>query len=90
MIAILRSRSASNGMNKNRRKFLKIIFIGSGALLMEKVLGPLFSRFVDDSSAKTDSFTKTNSGDFRIIENKKILSVYDSSGEEVLQIDKGV
>lgn len=77
-------------MNKNRRKFLKIIFIGSGALLMEKVLGPLFSTFLDDSSAKTDSLNKTSFKDFQVVENKKNLSVYDSSGEEVLQIDKGV
>jgi len=39
-------------MDENRRKFLKIIFIGSGALLMEKVLGPLFSRFLDSSYFK--------------------------------------
>jgi len=77
-------------MDENRRKFLKIIFIGSGALLMEKVLGPLFSRFLDDSSAKTDPPSKTSFRDFRVVEGKKGLSVYDSSGEEVLQIDKGV
>ncbi len=77
-------------MDKNRRKFLKIIFIGSGAILMEKVLGPLFSRFLDDSSAKTDSSNKTSFRDFQVVENKKNLSIYDSSGKEVLQIDKGV
>lgn len=78
-------------MDKNRRKFLKIIFIGSGALLMEKVLGPLFSTFLGNSFAKTDSLnkTKTSFKDFQVVENKKNLSVYDSSGEEVLQIDKG-
>lgn len=77
-------------MNKNRRKFLKIIFIGSGIILMEKVLGPLFSTFLDDSFAKTDSLNKTSFKDFQVVENKKNLSVYDNSGEEVLQIDKGV
>jgi len=76
-------------MNENRRKFLKIIFIGAGAFLMEKVLGPLFSRFSDDSFAKTDSLNKTSFKDFQVVENKKNLSIYDSSGEEVLQIDKG-
>ena len=55
---------------------------------MEKVLGPLFSWFSGDSFAKTDSFNKTGFGDFRVVENKKILSVYDSSGEEIFQIDK--
>lgn len=77
-------------MDKGRRKFLKIILIGGGTLIVGKILGPLFSRFLDNSSTKTDSFTKTNFRDFRVVENKKILSVYDSSGEEVLQIDKGV
>jgi len=31
---------------------------------------------------------KTNLLGFRVTENKKGLSVYDSSGEEILQIDK--
>jgi hypothetical protein len=74
-------------MNENRRKFLKIIFIGSGALLMEKVLGPLFSKFLDDPSAKADSMNKNSFRDFRVVEGQKGLSVYDSSGEEILQID---
>ena len=74
-------------VNENRRKFLKIIFIGSGALLMEKVLGPWFSRFLDSSSAKTGSSDKTSFRDFRIVENKKSLSFFDSSGKEIFQID---
>lgn len=74
-------------MNENRRKFLKIIFIGSGVLLAEKVLGPMFSKFLDGSSAKTDSSNKTSFKDFQVVEDKKGLSVYDSTGEEILQID---
>lgn len=80
-------------MNEGRRTFLKIIFIGSGALLAEKFLSPLFSFFSDDSSAKTktnSSLVKTGFKNFQIIEDKKNLSIYDSSGEEILQIDKGV
>jgi len=75
-------------MNKSRRKFLKIILIGSGALWAEKVLGPLFLRFSGNSSTKTDSLKKTSFRDFKVIEDKKGLSFYDSSGKEVLQIDK--
>ena len=75
-------------MNENRRKFLKIMFIGSGALLAEKVLSPLFS-FLDAPSAKADSANKNNFKDFRVVEGQKGLSVYDNSGEEILQIDKG-
>lgn len=68
-------------VDENRRKFLKIIFVGSGVLLMERVLGPLFSRFSGNS--------KTSFKNFRVTENNKRLSIYDSSGEEIFQIDKG-
>lgn len=78
-------------MNENRRKFLKIIFVGSGALLVEKFLGPLLSRFSDNPPvARTDSSNKTSFRNFRVVEDKKILSVYSSSGEEILQIDNRV
>ena len=39
-----------------------------------------------DSLVKTDY----NSNAFRIVENKKVLSIFDNSGEEIFQIDKGV
>lgn len=41
-------------MDKNRRKFLKIILIGSGALIAGKILGPLFSEFLDGLPAQTN------------------------------------
>ncbi len=75
-------------MDNNRRKFLKIILVGSGLFMAEKVLGPLFSRFLGNSFTKTDSSDKASFRDFRVVEGKKSLSVYDDSGEEVLQIDK--
>lgn len=65
------------------------MLLGSGAFVVEKFLGPLFSRFSNSSSAKTDSVNKAGSRDFRVVENNKGLSIYDSSGEEILQIDKG-
>jgi len=78
----------------NRRKFLKIILIGSGTFLVGKILEPLFSKslFSDEPLAKTNSLTKINGGDshaFRVVEDKKSLSIYDNSGEEIFQIDKG-
>ncbi|MBI2634975.1 MAG: hypothetical protein HYW79_00270 [Parcubacteria group bacterium] len=73
-------------MDENRRKFLKIILIGGGAILAEKVLTPLFS-FLNDSSAKTGLLNKTSFGNFKIVENKEKLSIRDSSGEEIFQID---
>ncbi len=66
------------------------MLIGSGALLLEKVLTPLFSMFLDDSSAKTDSYNKISFRNFRFVENKKKLSVHDSFGEEIFQIDNEV
>jgi len=74
--------------DKNRRKFITVMLIGGGAFLVEKVLNPLFSRFLNDSPAKTSLLNKTGFEGFQVVENKKCLSVYDSSGEEILQIDK--
>ena len=64
------------------------MLIGSGAFLVEKILTPLFSRFLNDSPAKTGLSNKTAFGGFQVTENKKGLSVYDSSGKEILQIDR--
>ena len=72
-------------MNKDRRKFLQVILIGSGTLLMGKVLGPLFSSLFNDPFTQTK--TKTDPGVFKIVENKKRLSIFDDSGEEIFQID---
>lgn len=79
-------------IDKNRRKFLTVILIGSGTFLVQKVLGPLFSKFLNDPPAKIGSPHKTILGGFQVVENKKVLSVYDDddSEEEVFQIDKGV
>lgn len=76
-------------MNKDRRKFLKILLIGSGTLLVGKVVGPLFSGLLDNSKTKEAALSE-NSGSFKIVEDKKTFSIYDrSSGEEIFQIDKG-
>ena len=75
-------------MDRNRRKFLKIILIGSGTLLVGKVFNPLFSMFSNDLFTKTDSSTEANDRNFQVFEDKKSLSIYDNSGEEIFQIDK--
>jgi hypothetical protein len=77
-------------MDENRRKFLKVALIGSGAILMEKILTPLFSGFLNNSSAKTGSLDKTGFKSFQIVEDKEKLSIRDSSGEEIFQIDNKV
>ena len=79
-----------NVTDKSRRNFLKLILVGSGALFVDKVLGPLFSGFLAEpfNNAKADPPPKTAFKDFKIVESKRVLSIYDSSGTEVLQIDK--
>ncbi len=93
-------------MDKERRTFLKIIVIGSGSLLAGKVMGPLFSKRLEDPFVKlskrldnsvndikkelTDPLNKKSSSPFfKVVEDEKCLSIYDKSGEEIFQIDKG-
>jgi hypothetical protein len=64
------------------------MLIGSGTILVGRVLGPFLSKFVDDSPIRTNYLAGANSKNFRIDENKKVMSIYDSSGEEIFQIDK--
>lgn len=72
-----------NIMDTKRRKFLKVLLIGTASFIVGKISGPLLSGFFGDS------FSKSESTLFRVVENKKRLSVYDDSGEEIFQIDKG-
>lgn len=83
-------------MDKERRNFLKIILIGSGTLFAGRVLGPLFSKCMENPIVriapreKSSPQPKTIASAFKIVENEKRLSIYDSSGEEIFQIDKEV
>lgn len=86
----MKNQNKQEDIDKNRRKFLAVMLIGSGTFLVEKLLGPLLSRFLNNQSPKTKTALsdKTSFSDFQITENDKVLSIYDSSGEEVFQIDK--
>lgn len=77
-----------DSIDKNRRKFLTVMLLGSGAFVAEKILTPLLSKFLNDSPQKPTASIKTDLGGFKVTENKKVLSVFDSSGEEIFQIDK--
>jgi hypothetical protein len=68
-------------LNKNRRNFLKLLFVGIGSFLLGKVFGSFFSK----SSCR--EFEK-DFGEFRVEEDKKELVVYDRSGEKILIVDK--
>lgn len=72
-------------MDINRRKFIKILLIGGASFIVGKTLGPLYSKFFDNTPV-----VKNDSTLFKIVENAKELSIFDSSGEEIFQIDKGV
>lgn len=81
---------SQESIDKNRRRLLTVMLIGSGTFLVEKVLSPLFSGFLYDPPIRLDPPNKPDFGNFKIVENKMGLSIYDSSGEEVFQIDKEV
>ena len=75
-------------MDTNRRQFLKIMLIGSGVLVVGKILSPLFSRSSGVMVSENSAVHEEEPPAFKILEDKRFLSIYDSSGEEVLQIDK--
>ena len=74
-------------MDVNRRKFLKITLIGGTAFLVGKVIGPLFSKFINASSDSSASSARNIPVTFNVVEDKKGLSIYDNFGEEIFQID---
>ena len=83
------AKQTSNGIDINRRKFITVILIGGGAFIVEKILTPLLSKFVNNKPiAKAGSSNRAVFSGFQIVENKKRLSIYDNSGEEIFQIDK--
>lgn len=68
-------------MDQNRRKFLKLVLFGGGSLIAGRVLGPFLSAFGEDQK-------ESQTSSFKIVEDEKILTIFDNSGVEVLQIDK--
>jgi len=76
-------KNLNKGVDKNRRNFLKILLFGGGAIVLGKVLGPTVSKFLEGPS------TETVFQNFRTVENKKGLTVFDKNGEEIFEIDNG-
>lgn len=77
-------------MDKNRRQFLKIVFIGSGALIIEKILGPFFSKSLNVAldAPVVDKPKRKRQTAFKVVEDDKIFAVYDHTGEQIFEIDK--
>lgn len=71
-------------MDQKRRKFLKILLVGSGVLLAGKIFGSRILDFFFPDSKTTKDFEN-----FRVSENKGELTISDQSGEEIFIIDKG-
>lgn len=68
-------------MDTTRRQFLKVILIGSGTFVMGKLLSPLLS------GSSHAALPLRPASPFRVADNERFLSIYDATGEEVLQID---
>lgn len=71
------------GVDKKRRNLIKILALGGGALLFGKILGPTLSKFLDEPSVENNFIN------FRTVENKKGLTIYDKTGEEIFTMDNG-
>ncbi|MCX6751586.1 MAG: hypothetical protein NT161_02350 [Candidatus Nomurabacteria bacterium] len=76
-------KNIEKNIDKNRRNFLKILLFGGGAIVLGKVLGPTISKLIDGPS------TETNFQNFKTVENKKGLTIFDKTGEEIFEIDNG-
>lgn len=85
-------------MNQNRRKFMKILLVGGGVLLVEGIMSVWYSKLFNRSHSKEPSLkkdvnkklTKQTAPKFRIRQNNQYLSIYDSTDEEIFQIDNGI
>lgn len=70
-----------NTINKDRRNLLKILVFGSVAYVATKFLTPVVSKFLEGPSV-TKEFDS-----FKTVENKKGVTIYNKSGEEIFIMD---
>lgn len=78
----LRGRKKAAPVDEGRRKFLKILALGGGVFVAGKVMSNFVEYFASDP-ASTLYFKN-----FKITESKREIGVYDSSGDQILIIDK--
>jgi hypothetical protein len=69
-------------VDQDRRNFLKLALIGSGALILGKILSPLLGIF-GDSDGKNDIEHES----FVIDRKKSGFLIKDHSGEEIFELD---
>lgn len=72
-------------MDKNRRNFLKFLAIGTGGVVLGKLLGS-FGLF--GSRSDETFFAEKDFGAFKVTEDQKELIISDAAGKKILIIDK--
>lgn len=77
-------------INPQRRKLIKYTLIGSGIVIIGKILGPRLLEFFSDSNSLSKSLSKLeyDFGGFRVSDDKNELIISDKNGEDILIIDK--
>jgi len=71
-------------MDQKRRKFLKVLLVGGGVLLVGKLFSSrVLSLFSSDSKIEKDFES------FKVSEDKNGLIISDRNGHEIFIIDRG-
>lgn len=97
------NKTTQNKYNPERRKFLKILLVGTGAFFLGKFFDPFF-RFLGIFKSR-EVLIKTPGpegnlevskpkaegefGNWKVTEKEDVLTVQDQSGEEILILDLG-
>lgn len=68
----------------SRRSFLKYVMLGSGVLVIGKILGPSLSLF-PGAEKKGAPLSFKN---FHMVEKDKEMRIFDNNGDEILTFDK--
>lgn len=71
-------------INKKRRNIIKFLLIGGGAFVLGRIFGPRLLGFLPD----TEPVVEYNFKNFNVREDKKEIIISDSTGEDILIIDK--
>ncbi len=70
-------------LNRNRRHLVKLSLFGGAAFVLGKVFGPSISLFGGNAVVGLKDFKN-----FRVVETKKEISVFNRGGDEIIVIEK--
>jgi hypothetical protein len=70
-------------MKKNRRKFLKLLMLGTGALFLGKIVGSRGPIFTDSKNIK-----RKEMGNFEVVESENHLEFFNEREEKVFVLHK--